>query len=224
MPRTTTSNGIVYAESDGRPMGETDLHRDWMIRLLDLFRYYYRSQRVYVASDLLLYYEEGNPSEFVVPDLFVVLDCDPGQRRTFKIWEEDRVPNLVVEVTSRSSRSADRRTKPDIYQSLGVEEYVLFDPTGDYLSPPLQGFWLDGAKYRRITAGVNDEIACKSIGVTFQLADNQLVVLDSQTREVLRTVAEAHEAARVAAERRAARLELELAELRQQLNRDNPQD
>ncbi len=75
------SEEIEYPESDGVPMGETDLHRDWIIRILDILRYRYRGQHVYVASDLLVYYDEGIPRHFVVPDNFVVLDCDPGRRR-----------------------------------------------------------------------------------------------------------------------------------------------
>ena len=98
-----TATEIEYPESDGRPMGETDLHRDWMIRLLDMLKYRYRGQRVYVASDLLVYYQEGDPKRYVVPDEFVVLDCEPGRRRTFKIWEEGKVPNVVIEVTSKGT-------------------------------------------------------------------------------------------------------------------------
>jgi len=84
----TVDSLIEYPESDGKPMGETDLHRDWMVRILEILRYRYRQQRVYVASDLIVYYEEGDPTRSVVPDDFVVMDCDPGRRRTFKTWEE----------------------------------------------------------------------------------------------------------------------------------------
>ena len=64
-----------YPETDGQPMGETDLHRDWMIRILDMLRYRYRGRRVYVGCDLIVYFEEGEPSRYVVPDAFVALDC-----------------------------------------------------------------------------------------------------------------------------------------------------
>ena len=78
-------------------MGETDLHRDWMVRILEIFRQRYAGQRVYIASDLLVYYAEGTPSKFVVPDCFVVLDCDPQRRRTFQTWKELRVPDVVFD-------------------------------------------------------------------------------------------------------------------------------
>ncbi|MBP88189.1 MAG: hypothetical protein CMJ64_15975 [Planctomycetaceae bacterium] len=98
---------IEYPESDGKPMGETDLHRNWMVRIIDIMQHRYRGQQVYVSGDLLLYYEEGNPKKFFVPDAFVVLDCKPGLRRTFKVWEEERIPSTIFEVTSRSTKSED---------------------------------------------------------------------------------------------------------------------
>ena len=78
---------IEYPESDGEPMGETDLHRDWMTRIIDLLKQRYRGQRVYVSGNLLVYYEEGDPTKHVAPDAFVVLECSPHRRRTFKVWE-----------------------------------------------------------------------------------------------------------------------------------------
>ena len=42
---------IHYPESDGKPMGETDDHRDQMVRHIDLLRHFYRDQQVYVSGD-----------------------------------------------------------------------------------------------------------------------------------------------------------------------------
>jgi len=75
---------IDYPETDGQPMGETDLHIHWMIRIRDILKQRYQGEHVYVGSDLLVYYEEGNPRRFVVPDGFVVFDCDSGPRGIFK--------------------------------------------------------------------------------------------------------------------------------------------
>jgi hypothetical protein len=35
MKTTTTAHETEYPESDGRPMGESVLHRDWMMRIFD---------------------------------------------------------------------------------------------------------------------------------------------------------------------------------------------
>jgi hypothetical protein len=103
MSLVSSDAAIDYPESDGRPMGETDWHIEWTLRLRDMLKLRNRGQKVYVASDLLLYYNEGVPRDFVVPDGFVVLDCEQRPRRVFKTWEEQRVPNVVFEFTSASN-------------------------------------------------------------------------------------------------------------------------
>jgi len=222
MTLVQTVHEIEYPESDGMPMGETDLHRDWMVRILDILRLRYRGQRVYVASDLLLYYQEGDPTKFVVPDDFVVLDCDPARRNTFKIWEEDnRVPHAVFEVTSRSTRREDEVFKPRVYARIGVPEYFLYDPTSDYLSPPLQGFRIDRGNYTRITPDDTGALRCEQLGITLRLERGNLAMVDARSGQVLRTEAEAAEAARQAAEARVAELEAEVRRLQAELRRQS---
>jgi Uma2 family endonuclease len=198
MSLVQTIDETQYPESDGRPMGETDVHIDWMIRLRDMLRYRYAGQRVYVGTDLLVYYREGDPSQFVVPDDFVVKDCDPGDRRTFKIWEEGRGPSVVFEITSRSSRSDDLSYKPQIYARLRVPEYFLYDPTGDYLDPPLQGFRLAGADYEPIEEDDSGSLRSEELGLVLRLDEGRLELVDEQTNQVLLTEAEAMDAARQA--------------------------
>lgn len=53
---TETELDVEYPESDGMPIGETDLHRWWMIRIHDILSQRYRGQRVYVSSNLIVYY------------------------------------------------------------------------------------------------------------------------------------------------------------------------
>ncbi len=109
MSSVTIQNEVEHPKSDRKPMGETDLHRDWMVRILEIFRQRYAGQRVYIARDLLIDNVEGMPSKFVVPDCFVVLDCGPQRRRTFQTWKEIRVPDVVFEVTSRGTSSVGHR-------------------------------------------------------------------------------------------------------------------
>ncbi len=189
MSVTQTTEEIEYPESDGKPMGETDLHRDWMIRILDILRQRYRGQRVYIASDLLVYYEEGQPTRYVVPDDFVVLDCDPGRRRIFRTWKEGRTLDVVFEVTSRGTSTHDIVDKPVIYERMGVKEYFLYDPTGDYLEPALQGFRLIDGVFSEIKP-VNGQIDCATLGIKLGLTDGDLMMLDSVTRKQLLTEAE----------------------------------
>ena len=47
---------------------------------------------------------------------------------------------MVFEITSRGTRLEDLGTKRALYAMLGVREYFLYDPLGEYLQPPLQGY------------------------------------------------------------------------------------
>ena len=48
----------------------------------------------------------------------------------------------MLEVTSRRTWQEDQGRKRKLYRALGVAEYWQYDPTGDYLQPPLQGLSL----------------------------------------------------------------------------------
>ncbi len=186
------NQAIDYPESDGNPMGETDWHIDWTLRLRDMLKYRYRDQRVYVGSDLLLYYHEGVPRDFVVPDGFVVLDCDPQRRRVFKTWEEKRVPNVIFEFTSASTRRSDEFFKPRTYAEIGVPEYFIFDPHSEYLSPSLQGFRLtDECRYDRIESDSRGRLESRELGLTLELDNGELVIRDAASGLLLPTQADA---------------------------------
>lgn len=190
MQRVARPREIYYPESDGKPMGETDLHRWWMIHIYDVLKWRYRDQQVYVGSDLLLYYVAGDPKKFVVPDDFVVLDCDPGKRRTFQIWSEQRVPNVVIEVTSRKTKRHDQLVKPSVYAQIGVRELFLYDPTLDYLMTPLQGFRLDHDQYLPIKGNSTGALECQELGIHLCLDRERLVMQDAGTGQTLLSEAE----------------------------------
>ncbi len=197
---------IEYPESDGKPMGETDWHRDWIIRLIDMLQQRYRGQHVYVTGDLLLYYEEGNPKRFLVPDVFVVLNHQPGMRRIYKLWEEGKPPNAVIEVTSRRTKHQDANAKPQKYAAIGVGEYFLFDPTNDYLRPPLRGYRLTDEGYVPIEPDATGGLICEQLSLRLYLEAGELVIYDLETGKPLLTEAGAERAAREAAEAEVQRL------------------
>jgi Uma2 family endonuclease len=176
-------------------MGETDWHRDWIIRLIDMLQQRYRGQQVYVTGDLLLYYEEGNPKRFLVPDVFVVLNHQPGMRRIYKLWEEGQPPNAVIEVTSRSTKREDANAKPQKYAAIGVGEYFLFDPTNDYLRPPLRGYRLTDERYVPIEPDATGGLICEQLSLRLCLEAGELVIYDLETGEPLLTEAGAERAA-----------------------------
>lgn len=208
---STTQNEVVeYPESDGQPMGETDWHIYWILRLRDLLQTHYKGQSVYVASDMFIYYEEGKPSKCVCPDGFVVFDCDPKFRPIFKIWAEGRSPSVIFEVTSESTSHRDLVEKPKIYAQLGVNEYFLFDPLAEYLDPPLQGFRLQNGQM--VPMRYADGLVSQSCRCRLKVEKGNLVLSDLDTGELWLTQAEQ-------VKRDAQRIHEENAQLREELER-----
>ncbi|HEX9945115.1 MAG TPA: Uma2 family endonuclease [Thermoanaerobaculia bacterium] len=179
---------IVYPESDGQPMAESDLHRKEMTYLIEaLGEHFAQEADVYLAGNLFLYFKKGDPRSVVAPDLFVVRGVAKGDRKVFKLWEEGRAPCLVVEVTSDSTQDEDLSKKKTIYERLGVEEYFLFDPLGDYLDPRLQGFRLAGGRYEKARPEVDGSLLSRTTGVTFRLEGPKIRLVETASgRPLLR--------------------------------------
>lgn len=146
-PQQTVADTAFYPDTDGKPMAESDLHREIMFTIIHLLQRHFAGQRVYVSGNLLLYYEQGNPRKSVAPDCFIVWDVEPRRRRIYKLWEEGKAPQVVFEVSSKNTQREDFGSKMRLYAQLGVAEYFLYDPTSEYLDPPLAGFRLVGGGY-----------------------------------------------------------------------------
>jgi len=205
---------IDYPESDGKPMAETDTHRKQMVYLIEALDDYFRDDpQVYVAGNLFLYYEEGDPHQVVAPDVFVVKGVPKGDRRTYKLWEEgEKGPRVVIEVTSRKTRKEDLGPKKGTYEMLGVREYFLFDPLGEYLAPPLVGYWLEEGGYRRV---VGERLVSEELGLELRVEEGRLWLYDLKTGEKLLSPLEAQAARRAeAAARREAEARAKAAEAR----------
>ena len=197
-----------YPDSDGQPMAENDWQLHAMndaIAALDV--YFRRRPDVYVSGDLLIYHEEGNPGARVAPDVFVVLGA---AKQTYKLWEEPKAPDFVMEVASPKTWQRDAESKRTLYAELGVREYWQFDPRGDFLSPPLQGLCLHEGVYHPLPArGVDGTRVLPSevLGLDLRVEGDRLRFRDPVSGEDLRTLEEAETARR---EEAAARRESEI--------------
>ncbi len=211
---------VFYPESDGKPMAETDLHWDAIVELALLLEHRYRDDpRTYVASDNLIYYVEGDPKKRFSPDVYVVFGVPKRKRRIYKIWEEGRPPDVVFEISSRSTRRRDISVKMDICTGLGVTEYFLFDPEHDYLDPPIQGHRLHHGRYRPIEPDETGALASQTLDLILAVDGPRLAVYESGTRSRLLPADLRAEAA----EQRAENAEAELERLRARLARlDEP--
>jgi hypothetical protein len=126
------------------------------------------------------------------------------------LWEEGQPPAVVFEITSRGTRLEDLGTKRALYAMLGVREYFLYDPLGDYLQPPLQGYRLQEGEYQRMLPGDEGALASQELGLELRVEAGQLRLLNPTTGARLLTPAEAQAAWRAeAAARRAAEAEVE---------------
>lgn len=208
---------LDYPETDGKPMAETDVHRDAMADTIAILKEFYRTAPdVYVAGNLLLYYEEGNRAASVAPDVFVVFGVPNGRRRTYKLWEEGQPPTVVFEFTSGSTRLEDLGTKRYLYASLGVREYFLCDPLAEYLKPPLQGYTLVDGEYIRLADDLDGSLLSHELGMRLRREGARLRLTRATTGERLLWPDEVAAQAR-AAEDRAAAAEAENAQLRAEL-------
>jgi Uma2 family endonuclease len=134
---------IYYPEGDGKPMAETDPHIRQIIRVLLVLEHWLRNhEKVYAGANMFLYYQKGNPKRRLAPDVFVAWGVGKHPRRSYKLWEEERAPQVVFEITSRKTQEEDLGKKRLIYAQIGVTEYYLFDPFAQYLQPPLRGYQL----------------------------------------------------------------------------------
>ncbi len=67
------------------------------------------------------------------PDLFVVPGISAESRSVYDTRLALPVPPFVLEITGESTRHNDVEVKPEWYALLGVQEYLVFDPTRKHL-------------------------------------------------------------------------------------------
>jgi Uma2 family endonuclease len=185
---------FLYPESDGKPMAETDHHRDVTVYLIEALKLWFRAlEDVYVSGDLMVYYVEGDANVSVSPDVFVVKGVPNVQRRVYKLWEEP-APCVVIEVSSRSTKSEDLTSKFELYRDvLRVAEYYIYDPDRDYLRNRMRGWVLRAGQYvaRRIVAG---RIRSRELGLDLVDERGMLRLVDPRTARALPGLREADEA------------------------------
>ena len=198
---------IEYPESDGQPMGETQWHVFLLARTLLALEAWLRPRRdVHVGGNQFVYFEEGDPTEVVCPDVFVAFGVEPGSRPTWKTWEEGGLfPQLIIELLSKSTRRRDLGAKRGAYESLGVEEYFAFEPLARDRTPRLLGWRRSGhgvfvpiEPERGVGALV---LRSEKLGLLLEEDGDDLRFVDPSTGERLRDLHE-HEVRQAEAEER----------------------
>ena len=180
---------IEYPSSDGAPLAESYFQLIPLFYAFDaLRRHYAHRDDVFVAADMLIYYRRRTKKS-VAPDVFVVFGAENRPRHSYLLWQEPKGPDFVLEVTSASTQDKDQGPKRETYRRLGVREYWQYDPTGDYLRPPLQGLELIGGRYQRLPAEKLADgtlrLESEVLGLEVRQEEERLRFYDPATRSYL---------------------------------------
>ncbi len=164
MPFTTATEtelagrATAIAEASAKP-GEVDYpernwiaqsiaHGDAVLQAAAALRNHFRDRTdVLVAMELAVYYRRNDNNLWLQPDVQVVFGVSPENRSSYRIWEEGKAPDFVLEVASPSTAENDAEHKAGEYARIGVREYWRLDPDGTLMGSALEGYEASSGKY-----------------------------------------------------------------------------
>jgi DNA-binding transcriptional regulator YiaG len=105
---------------------------------------------------------------------------------SYKAWkEQDKLPDFILEITSKTTQAQDEQDKPIKYAHLGVKEYFQYDPSSDYLKPCLKGRRLVEGKYQEIESTLLEDetvsIYSAVLGLELRIMAGELRFYDPST-------------------------------------------
>ncbi len=121
---------IVYPDSDGQPMADNTRQFRYIVMIQGGIAAMFADRPdVFVAGDLLWYPVEGSNTIRAAPDTMVVFGRPPGDRGSYRQWQEGGLaPQVVFEVLSPGNTRTEMARKRQFYEQYGVEEYYEYDP------------------------------------------------------------------------------------------------
>lgn len=167
-----TAAGVVYPDSDGKPMADNTLQFQWIQTIQgNLDALFADRDDVFVAGDNLIYPKQGDPSVCTAPDVYVAFGRPKGRRGSYKVWEEGNVfPQVVFEVLSPGNTRAEMKAKRGFYRRYGAREYYVYDPDENLL----EGWLRDGN--RLIEVEDMNGWASPLLGVRFDTSGDPLAI------------------------------------------------
>ncbi len=224
-PAQTTE--VFYPETDGMPLADGDYQFEHFVELLFMLRAFFRDHPdVAVKGNTMLYYVEGSSHLWLSPDCYVAFGVDLAllrENNTYRVWDMGKPPDFVLEIGSPGTWRNDLGEKRDIYASMGVGEYWMFDPSGgDHYGFALRGERLVDGEYRPLDMRADADGGVwgysATLNLEFHWEDGRLRVYDPVGGRWLKNEEEA-ESAREIAESRAESAESRVTELEAELRR-----
>ena len=203
-----------YPSADGEPVAETYDHLYALLTTLEVLKQYLAGRQATVLGNQFLYYAQGFPKLRVAPDVMVIFDVAPGGRDNYKIWQEGQVPRVIFEMTSGGTKEQDQVFKKTLYEQLGVKEYWLFDPKGEWIKEQLRGYRLRREAYEPIQDNRSEplelrlQVEGKLINFTREDTGEKLLIPD-ELAETLRQEVLARQQAEEQAQQECQRAEQE---------------
>jgi len=222
--------GLQLVADDGEPM-ESTWHRKCMTLLIEQTEYHFRDRDdFYVGGNAFIYYSpaQARNRDFRGPDFFYVSNTTrQPPRPCWVVWNENlRRPDVVIELTSPTTREEDYGAKFRIYRdTLEVKNYFIYDPDARLLD----GWRLDRRRYVPIRPDENGRLASDELGLLLGTWEGEylrdtmtwLRLFDPSGRPVP-IPAEAERQRADIEKQRADTAEAELARLKEQLARFQP--
>ncbi len=205
------------------PMPESFPHS---LKLIDFVSLVKRALKdvdgVTIGSDVNLYYREGTPSAVLAPDVMIIFHEQSDRvvaGNSYFLWAWGKPPEFVMEFASHLTARRDLGVKRDVYASIGILEYWMYDPHGtDYYGFRLRGERLVNGAYEPIPMlETEDGWLCahsEVLGYDICWTGAELRLRDPSTGSLLPTYDE-NEAQLEAERRRADAAEEELARIRE---------
>ncbi len=166
---------------DGEPM-ETWRHKCQMDLLIGSLELAWENRDdFFVSGNMFFYFSEiqAKRNDFRGPDLFVVLNTEHKERKSWVVWEEDgKVPDVVIEFLSPKTEKIDRGRKKEIYAGLRVSRYYLFDP----FSKVLEGyrFVAETRQYEPLEPLPNGDLSCTVLGLDLGIRFGHFRSIDTE--------------------------------------------
>ncbi|GFE71343.1 Uma2 family endonuclease [Chroococcus sp. FPU101] len=181
----------------------------------------------FFGVDMGIYYDPDKPA--IIPDGFLSIGVprwiESDLRLSYVLWEEQKLPILVLEVVSQTRRG-EYTTKKDFYEQMGILYYVIHNPLRKR-KQKLEVYKLNNGKYEllegeavwfpEIGIGIMREKATY-LGIEYDWVywmdehGKRYLTLEEQVKEAQQQAQEAQQQAQEA-QRRAELLEERLREL-----------